>query len=182
MKKPFFLVFLIVLLPGCAGKIADVRYPADARVIRGVPFYEDSGHQCGPSSLAAVINYWQKKSGNPVSVTPEGISSEVYSKDARGALGMDLEFYARGKGFNARQYAGGIEDLKKNILEDIPPVIFVDYGILVYQRNHFMVVTGYAGNDIIVHSGSEEKIIRSAELNKIWEKTGYWTLVIKPSD
>ncbi|MBI5665378.1 MAG: C39 family peptidase [Nitrospirae bacterium] len=179
MKKPLFLVLLIAILPGCAGKIANARYPADARVIHGVPFYEDTSHQCGPSSLAAVINYWQNKSDDPVSVTPEEISSEVYSKGAGGTLGMDLEFYARSKGLEARQYAGSIEDLKKNVLEDTPPVILVDYGILAYQRNHFMVVTGYAGNDIIVHSGIEEKIIRFDELNKIWEKTGYWTLVIK---
>jgi predicted double-glycine peptidase len=182
LEKPFFSIFLLALLLGCAGKIPDTRYPADARVIREVPVYEDTGHQCGPSSLAAVINYWRDTFNNPVSVTPEGISSEVYSKDAGGTLGMDLEFYARSKGFEARQYAGGIEDLKKNILEEIPPVILVDYGIFAYQRNHFMVVTGYTGNGIIVHSGSREKIIRFDELKRIWEKTGFWTLVVKPWD
>jgi len=95
---------------GCAGNIADIPYPEDAWVIRKVPFYEDTGHQCGPSSLAAVINYWRDKFDNPVSVTPEGISSEVYSKEARGTLGMDLEFYARKKGFEASQYRGSIDD------------------------------------------------------------------------
>lgn len=173
---------MLALLLGCAGNIPDIHYPADARVIREVPFYEDTGHQCGPSSLAAVIHYWRHKFNDPVTVTPEDISSEVYSKDAGGTLGMDLELYARRKGFAARQYAGSIEDLKNNIREEIPPVILVDYGILAYQRNHFMVVTGYTGNDIIVHSGSREEIIRYSELKRIWGKTGFWTLVIKPLD
>lgn len=182
MKKAFFILSLLLILHGCAGKISDIPYPAGAQVIREVPFYEDTDHQCGPSSLAAVINYWRNKLNESVSATPEGISSDVYSKDAGGTLGMDLEFYARKKGFETRQYAGSIEDLKKNILAEIPPIILVDYGIFVYQRNHFMVVTGYMGNDIIVHSGKEEKIMRFDELNRIWEKTGFWTLVVKPSD
>lgn len=183
MKKTFILLFLFAILPGCARTISNISHgPADARIIGDIPFYEDTGNQCGPSSLAAVVHYWRNKVNYPVSATPEEIRSEVYSENARGTLGMDLAWYARKKGFETRQYTGGIEDLKKNIREEIPPIILVDYGVFVYQRNHFMVVTGYGSDDIIVHSGREEKIIGFDELKKIWGKTGFWTLVVKPLD
>jgi ABC-type bacteriocin/lantibiotic exporter with double-glycine peptidase domain len=128
------------------------------------------------------MNYWYAKRHSITPVTPEKISSEVYSKGARGTLGIDLEFYAKKNGFQTMQYSGSIDDLRNNILNEIPIIILVDYGTFFYQRNHFMVVTGYSSNGIIAHSGSEEKTISFNELKKIWRKTRFWTLIVKPSD
>lgn len=181
---PSLLVFFtsLLILAGCAGQISNAKYVStETRLISGIPFYDDTGNQCGPASLAAVINYWHNKSAAIKQVTPDRISSDVYSKTAGGTLGMDLEFYAARNGFITKQYMGNIDELKENIIKGIPPVILVDYGIFIYQRNHFMVVTGYGGNGIIVHSGRDEKIISYEKLEKIWRKTGFWTLVIKPA-
>jgi ABC-type bacteriocin/lantibiotic exporter with double-glycine peptidase domain len=181
MKKFFCLLMLSAVLTGCAGMAAEsIQSPADVRMIRNVPFYEDTNHQCGPSSLASVMNYWHSRKPSLNIVTPRGISSAVYSEGAGGTLGIDLEFYARKHGFQTMQYSGSIEDLRKEILNDIPVIILVDFGALFYQRNHFMVVTGYSSKGIIAHSGLEEKIISFDELGRIWGKTHFWTLVVKP--
>ena len=183
MKKAFCVLLLSAVLTGCAGMTAEgIKYPADVRIIHDVPFYEDTNHQCGPSSLASVINYWQGRNPSLKSVTPQEISSAVYSEGARGTLGIDLEFYAGKNGFQTMQYSSGIEDLRSRINNDIPVIILVDLGAFFYQRNHFMVVTGYGSNEIIAHSGREEKIISFDELEKIWEKTRFWTLIVKPRD
>ena len=183
MKKAFCLLMLFIFFQGCTGKISGSTYLQEkVQVIQEVPFYEDTNYQCGPSSLASVMNYWYAKRHSFTHVTPEKISSEVYSKGARGTLGMDLEFYAKKSGFQTMQYSGSIDDLRNNILNEIPIIILVDYGAFFYQRNHFMVVTGYSSDGIIVHSGSEEKTISLNELKKIWEKTRFWTLIVKPLD
>lgn len=153
----------------------------EIHIIKNVPFYEDKNNQCGPSSLASVINYWQTRKHSFDPVTPRDISSKIYSEGARGTLGIDLEFYARGKGFHTIQYSGSIEDIKKNIVDGNPIIILVDFGFFFYQKNHFMVVTGYSSDGIIVHSGSEEKFISFDNLEKIWGKTRFWTLIVKPS-
>jgi len=183
MKKAFCFLMLSAVLSGCAGMTAEsISYPADVRMIQDVPFYEDTNHQCGPSSLASVMNYWQGRNPSLRIVTPQEISSSVYSEGARGTLGIDLEFYAGKNGFKTKEYSGGIEDLKNKINNDVPVIILVDFGAFVYQRNHFMVVTGYGSNGIIAHSGIEEKIISFDELEKIWGKTHFWTLIVKPRD
>ncbi len=183
MKKACCLLTLFIFLQGCNGKILGNTYLQEkVQEIQEVPFYEDTNHQCGPSSLASVINYWYAKRHSKNPVTPDKISFEVYSKGARGTLGVDLEFYAKKNGFQTMQYSGSIEDLRNNILNEIPIIILVDYGAFLYQRNHFMVVTGYSSDGIIAHSGSEEKTISFNELKKIWGKTRFWTLIVKPSD
>lgn len=165
------------------GSVSNPASPApDVRIIPDVPFFADEHYQCGPSSLAAVMNYWYARTGSLHRISPEKISSEIYSEGARGTLGMDIEIYARKSGFETMQYSGSIDDIKHNVLKEVPIIIFVDYGVLLYQKNHFMVVTGYRDDGIIVHSGSEEKLVPYAELQKIWRKTRYWTLVIRPQD
>jgi ABC-type bacteriocin/lantibiotic exporter with double-glycine peptidase domain len=63
----------------------------------------------------------------------------------------------------------------------VPLIILVDYGFSVYEANHFMVVTGYTKNGVLVNSGRKEnQEILEGELARIWKKTDYWTLVVTP--
>ncbi len=154
----------------------------DAQVI-DVPFFRQDAYQCGPSALAAVVNYWYMKTQSNKYLSHKEIIKEIYSPTARGTLTIDLELYAEKLGFSVQQYSGNIDNLKALIDRGMPPIIFVDYGFSVYQVNHFMVVTGYTEKGIILNTGRERnKIISNEELIRIWKKTGFWTLVIKPLD
>lgn len=151
-------------------------------MIPNVPFFSQEAYQCGPTALAIVLDYWYKKSAAGKWVTPEEIASRIYSPSARGVLGLDLEIYAKKQGFEARQYAGTVADLRRNVDRGVPSIIFVDYGLSLYEVNHFMVVTGYGKDGFIINSGKREnQFIPERELEKIWQKNGYWTLVLKPS-
>ena len=144
------------------------------RVIEGVPFYPQERYQCGPASLAAVLNYWGVK------VSPEEIASEIYSKTAKGTLDIDMITYVLAKGLEAEIFAGGMKDITRSIDEGYPLIVLVDYGFWVYQQNHFMVVVGYDSNGVIVNSGSERlKFILSGDFLKLWEKTNFWTLSVR---
>jgi len=143
------------------------------RVLEGVPFYPQERYQCGPASLASVLNYWG------VNVSPEEIASDIYSKTAKGTLDIDMVSYVLGKGLEADIFAGGMDDITRSINEGHPLIVLVDYGFWVYQQNHFMVVVGYDSNGIIVNSGSEKlKFIASGDFLKLWEKTNFWTLSV----
>jgi predicted double-glycine peptidase len=169
----FFILAVIVLLFSCA-TTNNIPKSTQTHIIENVPFYPQETYQCGPASLAGVLNYWG------VNVTPDDIAEEIYSKSAKGTLNIDLIFYAQRRGLNAIQYKGDIEDLKKNIDSNYPVIVLVDYGFSIYQANHFMVVIGYNEDGVIVNSGKDErKFIPYEEFIKIWGRTGFWTLFIR---
>jgi len=173
--RPVRLSFLIfLLLFSCAGPSSSLRMEG-TRIVEGVPFYPQEEYQCGPASLAGVLNYYG------LGVTPADIAAEIFSRQARGTLDMDMLFYAQKRGMKAEQYGGSIEDLRHNIDSRQPLIILIDRGFWVYQKSHFMVVVGYDEKGVVVNSGKEEHQLLSQEsFAKIWEKTKFWTLKITP--
>lgn len=171
-----------LLLASSASCATALRVAPDAVVLRDVPFFSQEAYQCGPAALATAMDYWYRKTGKDEWVTPERIASEIYSPSARGVLGIDLELFARSHGFEALHYSGSMADLRKKVDEGVPLIILVDYGFSVYQANHFMVVTGYTRNGVVVNSGRKEnQTIAEGDLARIWKKTDYWALAVAPS-
>jgi predicted double-glycine peptidase len=167
-----------LLSNGCG---ATQKVSGERLTVIEMPFFPQETFQCGPASLATVINYWYGKAGAAKSLTPDAIAGEIYSPSARGVLGIDLEVYARKQGFQARQIAGTIDELKNSLDKGIPPIVLVDYGFSLYQRNHFMVVKGYSDSALVVNSGRKEsERIANEDLLKVWGKTGYWMLLVRP--
>ena len=167
------LIIFIFLLYSCA----TIHSTGKNHIIENVPFYPQTSHQCGPASLAGVLNYWGIK------VTPEEIAKEIYSSSARGTLNIDMVLYAQRKGLTAIQYEGTVEDLRKNIDSRYPIIVLVDYGFFSIQADHFMVVIGYNEHGVIVNSGKDkDKFISEKDFFKKWEKTKFWTLLIQPNE
>jgi predicted double-glycine peptidase len=151
-------------------------------LVADVPFFPQDEYQCGPSAIATVINYWYGKEKTARHLPFDQAVAHTYSPSARGVLGLDLMLYARKLGFDAKEREGSIEELRNCIDRGIPVIVLVDYGFSLYQRNHFMVVTGYTGASIVVNSGRRQgRHIAYEDFNKIWKKTAFWALIIKPS-
>ncbi len=169
-----FLLFLLPVFISCA---TTPRIPQanTARIIEGVPFYPQEAYQCGPASLAGVLNFYG------LNILPAEIAAEIFSKQARGTLDMDMVFYAQKKGLIATQYSGSWEDLQRNVDSNHPLIVLVDEGFWVYQKDHFMVVVGYDERGLIVNSGKERHTFISRDhVLRAWERTKYWTLRISP--
>jgi ABC-type bacteriocin/lantibiotic exporter with double-glycine peptidase domain len=80
------------------------------------------------------------------------------------------------------QFTGSISRLRESIDRGIPVILLVDYGLSLYRLDHFLIVTGYTGDGIIVNSGREERqVVPNSDLEKAWKKTGYWALRLFPS-
>lgn len=168
------LVFLLSFFCSCAGPSSNLSGQS-TRVIDGVPFFPQEEYQCGPASLAGILNYYGWK------ISPADIAAEIFSRKAGGTLDMDMVFYARKKGLRAEKYRGTFEDLQAQIDSRRPLIVLIDQGFWVYQSHHFMVVVGYDEGSIIVNSGKEErKFISRDSFSKTWEKTKFWTLRITP--
>jgi len=169
-----FFPLLLLCLFSCAGPPGKLPEEA-ALLIPGVPFHPQEEYQCGPASLAGVMNYYGLK------IAPAEIAAEVFSPRARGTLDMDLVFYAQRKGLKAEQYRGSWEDLRRNVDSRTPLIVLVDLGFWVYQKSHFMVVVGYAGPGVLVNSGKEEhKILPRDSFLRTWARTKFWTLKVTP--
>lgn len=168
------MVLILLWLFSCAGA-SPIKNSKAVRVIENVPFHPQEAYQCGPASLAGVLNYWN------VNVSPKEIASEIYSKSAKGTLNIDMVLYVEKRGLKARQYRGSFEDIKTKIDSGYPLIVLLDEGFLVYQKNHFMVVIGYGGEGILANSGREQrKFIPVKDFLKSWERTKFWTLWITP--
>lgn len=173
--SPLLCFLILPLIFSCAG-LPPNRDFKNARIIKNVPFYPQEAYQCGPASLAGVLNYWGFNN------SPAEIAAEIYSQKAGGTLDVDMALYAEKKGLKAIQYVGSLEDLKRNIDSNYPLIVLVDYGFWVYQKNHFMVVVGYSGNGLIANSEKERhKVIPLGSFLKAWERTKFWTLRITPN-
>lgn len=169
-----FLFFcLIFFLISCATLKPIPKYKSN-RIINDVPFFPQEEYQCGPAALAGVLGYLG------LSISPEEIAKDIFSRSARGTLNIDMIVYPQKKGFIAEQYSGSLEDLREKIDSGYPLVVFIDYGFWVMQENHFMVVVGYNEHGIIANSGKDEhKFISNEDFVKTWERTKFWTLLIK---
>jgi ABC-type bacteriocin/lantibiotic exporter with double-glycine peptidase domain len=149
--------------------------PEASQIIEDVPFYPQDAYQCGPASLAGVLNYWG------VEISPEEIAAAIYSRSAKGTLNVDMASFADRQGLEARAFRGSLEDIKRRIRSGYPLIALVDYGIGVYQRNHFMVIVGYNDKGIIANSGRKRlKRISPGRFLRAWKKTDFWTLLILP--
>ena len=136
-----FLLFSLLVVSGCArGSARPVLGQKEtdehADIIRGLPFYPQEDYQCGPASLASVLNYWGG------AVTPGDVAEDIYSRSARGTLNIDMALYAEARGLDASFYSGGLPDVKSKIEAGYPLIVLVDLGFSFYQVNHFMVVVG----------------------------------------
>jgi ABC-type bacteriocin/lantibiotic exporter with double-glycine peptidase domain len=168
------LPLLLGIILSCVGIREGPPFEA-SRVIESVPFYPQKKLQCGPASLAGVLNYWG------LSISPEEIATEIYSRSARGTLDADMLLFAERNGLKAYHYRGSLEDIRTNIDSGHPLIVLVDYGFWIYQENHFMVIVGYDDDRVIANSGKHR--LRSVPLGgflRSWERTQFWTLLITP--
>ncbi len=171
MRKLIWIIIFFISF-SCSSHYTQLK--SYNRTIEKVPFYPQNEYQCGPATLASVMNY------HGIDITPEQIVKDIFSKTARGTLTFDMVNFVKNRGLKVDYYSSSLDDLKANINTGNPLIVLVDYGFLSYQQNHFMVVIGYNDYGVIVNSDSfQGQFITNENFVKVWKKTNFWTLLIK---
>ena len=167
---------------GCAGPTlaalqGDVA-AGQGHLIR-VPFIPQETYQCGPAALAMVLQYYGATIG------PEEIARELYLPSIRGTLNLDLEFFARRRGFQARSFAGTLEQVRAELRHDRPLIVFQDLGLPAYPVPHFAVLVGYddRARVVVLHSGTTaNRRLSYADFERSWARRRAWTLLVTPPE
>jgi ABC-type bacteriocin/lantibiotic exporter with double-glycine peptidase domain len=146
-------------------------------LISTVPFIAQEEFHCGPAALAMVLQYYG------ASVGQDEIAREIYLPSVRGTLNLDLEFFARRRGFQARSFPGTLDRVKAELKQDHPLIVFQDLGFAAYPRPHFAVLVGYddAAEAVVLHSGTTAyRVVSYAEFEWSWGRRRAWTLLVTP--
>ena len=171
----------VTLCVSCAGKAAapgplPSAVAAGERVIPGVPFHAQAAGQCGPASLAGVLNH------HGCQAKPEEIAADVLRPDLRATSTLDLALWPRGRGFTTRWYRGSAQDIADKVGQGLPLVVMLDQGMGPVSANHFVVVVGHAPDAVIVNDGDRGPGVRLGwpGFLRQWGRAGFWTLLVEP--
>lgn len=182
-RRPARVLLLVLLgLVGCARvSLDDIRADVAAghgHLITGVPFIAQEAFQCGPAALAMVLQYYGAR------VDQDEIAREIYLPSIRGTLNLDLELYARRRGFQARAFQGTLARVKDELRRGRPLIVFQDLGFAAYPVPHFAVLLGYddRAGVVVLHSGTTpSRVVSYAEFEATWARRRGWTLLITPA-
>lgn len=144
-------------------------------LVQNVPFFPQEDHYCGPAALASLLTYY----GHPT--TQDEIAQAIYLPRHFGTLSMDLLLYSKAKGLDTQVVEGNLHLLQSEVDQNHPTVVFLNLGLKIFPKGHFITVIGYNDLDqiIIAHSGQDaERSIPYAEFLQAWGKTGFWTLLV----
>lgn len=170
----FLLIYLIFLSPGPAITPTPLVLPS-RHLIGGVPFIRQRREHCGPATLAMVLGYYN------VILSQEELAEELYRKEISGSLNLDMLISARRHGFAALIPEGSRRRLKRYISCNVPIIVMVRSSS-DSEKYHFMVIYGYDDTKELfrIHSGrTRDEKIGYNDLDRIWEPTGKWMLVVE---
>ena len=173
-----FILSLTILASGCVTQSAlDTGFDRSANAVEltATPFYPQTQYQCGPASLATVLN------STGLDIDQDRLSGDVYLPDRKGAL--QLEMIAAVRRYGRVPYDPG-DDLQ-SILDQLnhgqPVLVFLNLGLKALPVWHYAVVIGYdPGSDaVIMRSGTDYRLLMSRKkFLSAWLKSDNWSLIV----
>ncbi len=175
-----FFMCVALWISGCS--TVQVRtltedWPADmpaAAQLSSVPFFPQEDYECGPASLAMVLQ------NAAVKVTPEALVDQVYLPGRQGTLQTELLVATRRHGLPAYVLQPTVEAVLREVAAGNPVLVFQNLSLPVYPVWHYAVVTGFdrARNILVLHSGRTEKLEMSLfAFERTWARGSYWAMV-----
>jgi len=173
------------LIQGCASWTPQTKDLAEnrpagipgARELTEVPFFAQSEYQCGPASLAMVMNAAGAK------VTPEELVSQVYVPERKGSLQVEMLAAPRRHGLVTYELAPTYAALIREIAAGTPVIVLQNLGIK--EGWHYAVAIGYDWDNgmLQLRSGGNERQELPFAMNEMaWRRSGYWAMVVVPPE
>ncbi|WP_298447897.1 PA2778 family cysteine peptidase [uncultured Marinobacter sp.] len=176
MARFLAAALLGVLLSGCASQ---PKWPDtyETATLTNVPFYPQELYQCGPASLAMMLN------AQNVQATPDELVSKVYLPERKGALQVEMVAAARQYGMLVYPLKPELDVVLKEVEAGHPVLVLQNLRFGWWPQWHFAVVIGYDSKKevLILHSGTEENYrLPASAFMATWDRSERWARVILP--
>jgi len=174
-------VVVLVLLSGCA---TGPQWPEpedhehvhpDARLLVDVPFHAQERYQCGPASLAMMLN------ARAIEVTPDELVDRVYLPERGGTLQVELVSAARERGLLVYPLRTEVDAVIDEVAAGNPVLVMQNLRFSWWPQWHYAVVVGYdrRSEELILHSGLEEHYRQPLRMfMATWDRADRWALVM----
>ncbi len=148
-----------------------------------LPYYrQQEDYDCGPTAMKMVLAYFGLR------VPVRRLCRDMRTTAKTGTTRRAMLAEARRRGLNARARAGlGLADLRRAIARGSP--VIVNYLMPVDEINHYAVVAGFSGRDIVLWDPDRGKRFRLPvrEFDRRWQGLhgGWhagWALIAGPSE
>ena len=173
--------FITLLLGGCTAKQSAAlieEKPTEittASQLNDVPFFPQLDYQCGPASLAMVMNF------AGVEVAPDALRRQLFIPGRQGSLQVEMQALPRRFGLLAYPLAPRLVDIFKEIEAGHPVIVLQNLGLKVAPQWHYAVVTGYDLNlqQVTLHSGDTQNYrMPLSTFERTWVRGGSWAIVV----
>jgi predicted Zn-dependent protease len=175
------LLLILLSLAGCAAPTAvshlslPDRFPSRHR-IAAVPFFAQTGHQCGPAALAMALQY----SGVPASAGE--LQAAVYTPGRKGSLQSGMVTATRRHDRLAYPIQG-LNSLLREVAAGNPVIVLQNLGLQWIPRWHYAVVIGFdlQARSITLHSGKQPaRPVALKTFHHTWRRARFWGLLVLP--
>lgn len=177
------LLGLAALLSACAGRAplppdaSSLSHLPDRVMLADVPFHAQDEYQCGPASLAMVLNY------RDIEVSPDDLKDRVYLPGRKGTLQVEMVSAARERDLLVYPLEKKLAAILAELDAGNPVLVMQNLAFNWYPQWHYAVVIGYdrTAGEMIVHSGLNEAQREPFKLfMRTWSRADYWARVILP--
>ncbi|MFQ3788188.1 PA2778 family cysteine peptidase [Halomonas sp. A29] len=171
----------LLMLTGCATtpRLAESTEQALPRQawIEGVPFHAQRDYQCGPASLAMVLNH------GGVNVAMESLIPQVFIPGREGSVQPEMLATVRRNGHIPFVLNDSFDALLTEIAAGHPVVVMQNLSLPAWPMWHYAVAIGYDldAKEMILHSGEEAERIESfRRFDATWARSGRWAFAALP--
>ena len=178
------VALLLLWLTGCATlSVPDYASSAPEGLPRqveltDVPFHPQDAYQCGPATLATVLEH------AGVARTPAQLVDEVYLPARQGSLQFEMLGAVRRAGLLPYRVAPQADALLQEVAAGNPVVVLQNLRFDWFPQWHYAVVVGYnlSAGELVLRSGGEKRLTMPiADFDRSWAKSGRWAFVALPS-
>lgn len=160
-------------------------FAADPGIWLDVPFIEQTKDGCGAASIAMVMQYWIRRSGQQASKTADAqqILEQLHSPEAHGIYASAMERYLQQQGYRTFVLHGQWSDLEQHLRKGRPLIVALR-PMENSRALHYVVVAGLdpARNLVMFNDPAGRKLekLDRRTFEKEWNVTGNWTLLAVP--
>lgn len=178
-----FLIAFLLLIQGCMtapqtrSLLQQSTTIPTTHEILNVPFFPQEEYYCGPTTLAEILNFYDRE------VVPEAVAPNLFIPDRQGSLQIEMVASIRQYGMLSYAVQGELDQLLSLVSEGKPVIVLQNQRLSWYPLWHYALVIGYdlEAQTVILHTGVNERRIVPMELfENTWRKGNYWLLAAIP--